>query len=202
MEDQKRQKMSGIGRYVFSDESFYHGEWVDGYMHGFGTYTFADGARFDGTYQDGVRHGYGTYTFASGAQFVGWYKDGKRDALGVYTFPDGRLEVGRYADGERDLAHALVRWSADRTAAWAIRAGSTDRYEVSVADANALTRRLGCKLPSGAPASVLRMERTVGAATVRYSLLSPRLRELKDPWRAGPPHLSEQPVQLEEQEAE
>lgn len=48
---------NGRGMYVFSDGSFYRGEWKDGFPDGFGILQYSDGSQDEGQWQRGMYRG-------------------------------------------------------------------------------------------------------------------------------------------------
>ena len=99
----------------------YEGEWAGSEQQGRGKETNADGSSYDGEWADGKKHGIGTYTWDDGEVDVGCYEAG--------------AEVGQG-----------VRWSADRTEAWELKAGDPVR-SLSLEKAATIAKRIGLPVP-------------------------------------------------------
>ena len=48
---------NGRGIYVFTDESYYSGEWKDGFPEGSGTFNYSDGSKLEGKWIHGFYTG-------------------------------------------------------------------------------------------------------------------------------------------------
>lgn len=61
---------------VWSDGSYYCGNFRDGAKQGNGVYFWADGSRYSGDWLQDEMAGQGTFTWADGRNFEGTFKDG------------------------------------------------------------------------------------------------------------------------------
>jgi len=52
---------TGMGKYTFSDGSFYFGDWMNNVPTGRGTFQWSDGSTYEGSWRDGKRHGQGAF---------------------------------------------------------------------------------------------------------------------------------------------
>jgi hypothetical protein len=70
--------MTGLGRGVFSDTSFYEGQWQSGFPHGYGVFSAENGSRFAGQWKEEQLHGLAVYSNrVRGKYYEGEYADGK-----------------------------------------------------------------------------------------------------------------------------
>lgn len=60
------------------------GTWRQGNMHGFGRYVWSDEKRYEGQYVDDKKHGYGIYQWPDGRLYKGYWKDGNQHGLAEY----------------------------------------------------------------------------------------------------------------------
>ena len=51
-----KKQISGKGKYVWSDDRTYEGEWLNNNMHGRGVYKWTDGRRYEGEYYNDKKH--------------------------------------------------------------------------------------------------------------------------------------------------
>lgn len=64
-------KQNGRGIEIWSDGSYYHGNFSDGVKQGYGVYFWADGSKYSGEWQHDEMSGKGTFQWADGRQFQG-----------------------------------------------------------------------------------------------------------------------------------
>ncbi len=94
MEDHKQPDETYIG--YFKNNTF----------HGSGKYTWSQDKFYDGEYQYGVKHGYGKL-FNKGEQFNGNWDKGKKQGRGNITDAEGNiLRFGEWSEGEH------IKWMA------------------------------------------------------------------------------------------
>lgn len=55
--------MTGRGKYIWSDDSVYEGEVLNGKRHGKGILTNSLGQQYDGEWLNGLKHGRGKFLF-------------------------------------------------------------------------------------------------------------------------------------------
>lgn len=62
---------SGIGVKIYSDDTVYHGGWLEGKQHASekGTWIRPDGSTYEGSWMGGKKHGFGTQTYPDGAKY-------------------------------------------------------------------------------------------------------------------------------------
>jgi len=90
---------NGYGKFEYSQNVIYEGEWKDGKLHGQGTATGYDGTRFQGEWKYGKLDGYGTKT-DQGNTYVGEFKEGMMHGKGTLTMADGTVYVGTFANDQ------------------------------------------------------------------------------------------------------
>jgi hypothetical protein len=73
--------ISGQGKFIWSDERMYEGEWLENKMHGYGTYTWPDGRMYVGDYLNGAQHGQGVLTYPDGKKRTGTWEHGRLTEL-------------------------------------------------------------------------------------------------------------------------
>jgi hypothetical protein len=54
-------------------------------MHGIGRYTWSDNKQYEGQYLHDKKHGYGVYIWPDGRVYRGYWKDGKQHGLAEYS---------------------------------------------------------------------------------------------------------------------
>ena len=67
--------LNGSGYYIWSDGTFYHGEWKFNERFGTGDYQWPDGSKYSGSWKNDQWFGEGTYTNKYGIQFTGLWHD-------------------------------------------------------------------------------------------------------------------------------
>jgi hypothetical protein len=123
----KNDSISGFGKFIGRDGSFYVGDWQNRKWHGigearwpagnycvcefeqhkikgFGHYIRTDSSQYDGYYLNGVKHGKGKAIIMNksryGHIYLGEFNDGKIHGFGKYYFPDGTSESGIFVDNK------------------------------------------------------------------------------------------------------
>ena len=87
-------KLSGRGRYTFTDGQFYDGEFEnDDFISGTALVYFEDGARYEGGIRDYLLHGHGKYRIADGTVYEGEFRDNKLRGQFTVTYPSGETET-------------------------------------------------------------------------------------------------------------
>ena len=90
----------GKGKIIYPNGASYEGEWMAGKMNGQGTYRWTSGNQYSGSFVNGAREGYGVYTWASGDRYEGEWKAGHKAGQGTYTYADGVKESGMWEADE------------------------------------------------------------------------------------------------------
>ena len=62
-------KQNGKGIEVWSDGSYYHGNFVSGVKEGEGAYFWGDGSKYEGEWSNDEMSGYGCFKWADGRYF-------------------------------------------------------------------------------------------------------------------------------------
>lgn len=90
------EKQNGKGIEVWSDGSYYLGNFDDGQKEGRGVYFWADGSKYTGNWSRDEMSGQGCFEWADGRYFMGEFKSGVMHGEGNYVWQDGRSYKGRY----------------------------------------------------------------------------------------------------------
>ena len=70
-ESSAQDKQNGKGIEVWSDGSYYYGNFSSGVKEGEGIYFWADGSKYTGTWSNDEMSGFGTFQWADGRYFQG-----------------------------------------------------------------------------------------------------------------------------------
>ena len=95
---------NGTGKFVYDNDSYYLGEWKDGYMHGYGKYVWPSGTFYEGELKKNFFHGQGRKTYADGTYEEGYFENDKLVDQNSYkektakTYWEGALNCYRYTD--------------------------------------------------------------------------------------------------------
>lgn len=89
------------GKYTYTNDDVYVGEWKKDKRHGKGIMTYASGAIYEGEFKDGKISGSGRLTHANGEEYTGDFKDGKRSGYGVHKWMSGAIYKGHWLNDER-----------------------------------------------------------------------------------------------------
>ena len=88
---------------MWSDGSYYEGDFVDGLFEGIGTYYFKESEKtYQGQFRDGKIDGEGEMRWADGKEYWGQFKDGKEDGEGTFRYANGNLYIGKFKQGKMD----------------------------------------------------------------------------------------------------
>lgn len=86
---------------MWSDGSYYEGDFVDGLFEGYGVYYFKDSDKtYNGTFREGKIEGEGEMKWADGREYYGQFRDGKEDGEGTFKYATGNLYIGKFRDGK------------------------------------------------------------------------------------------------------
>ena len=82
-------------------------------MHGYGKYVWSDQKKYEGQYVDDKKHGYGIYQWPDGRLYKGFWKDGKQHGLAEYQ------TVNQSAFGQqKDVQSRFGLWQNGRRVKW------------------------------------------------------------------------------------
>ena len=87
-------KQHGEGIEVWSDGSYYLGNFEDGMKQGWGIYFWADGSKYTGNWSRDEMSGNGVFEWADGRYFEGQFKNGVMHGNGKYVWQDERMYEG------------------------------------------------------------------------------------------------------------
>ncbi|KAK4846286.1 hypothetical protein QYF36_015431 [Acer negundo] len=122
----------GKGKYTWSDETFYEGDWEEGkmigkghivwpsgakyegdfsggYLHGFGTFTGPDGSIYRGTWRINIRHGIGRKEYSNKDVYDGAWKEGVHEGSGRYSWNSGNTYIGNWKGGKM-CGRGVMKW--------------------------------------------------------------------------------------------
>ncbi|EDV25461.1 uncharacterized protein TRIADDRAFT_23872 [Trichoplax adhaerens] len=107
MAPKKRISAITIGRYNFSDGSYYCGQWDEQRLaQGFGCWTGLEmKGKFEGYYKDGLEIT-GAYTWPSGEIYSGQWLYGQRHGSGIQKYKTS-IYAGCWNQGKRDYLGAI-----------------------------------------------------------------------------------------------
>ncbi len=93
--------MHGTGEYVFAKSGEkYMGEFKSDKISGQGRFYYSNGSVYDGGFLSGKRNGVGTMTYKNGDRYEGSWIDDKKSGYGKLFYADGRSYCGMFFDGE------------------------------------------------------------------------------------------------------
>lgn len=92
----KGRNMKGIGEEVFSDETFYRGEFDKGLKNGIGIYRWPDGTIYQGEWKENKMKGYGCIIYLDDRIYEGEIDNGEMHGFGRFTWPDKKFYIGEY----------------------------------------------------------------------------------------------------------
>ncbi|CAI2373264.1 unnamed protein product [Moneuplotes crassus] len=91
----------GKGRQIFSNGTYYIGDFCAGVKEGMGTLIWQDGAEYSGSFKNNSFEGSGTYKWANNNYYQGNFRRGKMNGQGIFHWTDGRIYEGEFQDGSR-----------------------------------------------------------------------------------------------------
>ncbi|KAM1748413.1 hypothetical protein FF1_009333 [Malus domestica] len=89
----------GKGKYVWSDDCIYDGEWRRGMRHGNGKIIWSSGAIYEGEFSGGYMHGTGTYSRSDKLTYKGRWRLNLKHGLGYQVYPNGDAFEGSWMQG-------------------------------------------------------------------------------------------------------
>jgi len=102
----------GKGKYTFSEDEYYDGQWIHGEFHGYGVYHFATGNVYSGNFEKNRMTGHAEWTSKNGDTFVGEFLDGIRNGVGICNFARGDVYEGEWLQGER-TGQGIMKYVTD-----------------------------------------------------------------------------------------
>ena len=91
-------KITGFGKYIWSNKHEYIGDFIEGDMNGKGKYKWPDGNEYEGEYVNNKREGEGTFKWNNGDIFKGLFHDGKPYGKGI-MIRKGITYKGQFING-------------------------------------------------------------------------------------------------------
>ena len=79
-------KITGYGKYIWSNNHQYLGDFIEGEMNGKGHYKWPDGTEYTGEYLNNIREGEGEFKWSNGAVFKGKFHNGKPNGKGIIIY--------------------------------------------------------------------------------------------------------------------
>lgn len=93
-------KRHGKGKFIFSDGSYWEGDWKDDAFTGQGRYI-ANHTQYEGQFLNGKYHGHGRKVYVDGSIYEGNWYQGVRQGTGRLTFRDGNYYEGSFSNNKR-----------------------------------------------------------------------------------------------------
>ncbi|KAL0485070.1 phosphatidylinositol 4-phosphate 5-kinase [Acrasis kona] len=84
----------GKGILTFNTKAHYKGDWIRDRMEGLGEYVWGDGHTYVGEFSNNKQDGVGTYQWPTGGKYVGYWKEDRMNGFGTYTRNDGVIYIG------------------------------------------------------------------------------------------------------------
>ncbi len=100
--------VNGNGRLIFSNGTYYEGEFENSVGHGFGRQSFADGRVCDGQVIRGSMNGNANCTFNNGDRYSGKIMSGTLTGNGKYIWADGTSYDGDFVNGVQEGKGELI----------------------------------------------------------------------------------------------
>jgi hypothetical protein len=91
----------GMGRQIYSNGTYYVGEFMAGIKEGNGKLVWQDGSEYEGSFKNNVFEGEGTYKWANLNYYQGTFRNGKMNGHGIFKWVDGRIYEGEFFNGSR-----------------------------------------------------------------------------------------------------
>ena len=86
-------KITGYGKYIWSNNHQYLGDFIEGEMNGKGQYKWPDGTEYTGEYVNNIREGEGEFKWSNGAVFKGKFHNGKPNGKGIIVYKGHTLNA-------------------------------------------------------------------------------------------------------------
>ncbi|CAD8059718.1 unnamed protein product [Paramecium primaurelia] len=91
----------GKGKYTFSDQSYYIGDFMKGQFHGKGEFKSKEGTYYRGQWQYNQMHGQGIYNYNNGCKYEGSWEKDMPNGQGIEWYANGSVYVGTFLNGEK-----------------------------------------------------------------------------------------------------
>ncbi|KAF3793458.1 Phosphatidylinositol 4-phosphate 5-kinase 9 [Nymphaea thermarum] len=108
-----RGSISGHGRITWPSGAIYEGELFGGYMHGSGVYTGSNKASYKGGWHFSIKHGSGRKEFSNGDVFEGCWVEGVIEGPGKYVWANGNVYTGNMKGGKMSGRGTLTWTNGD-----------------------------------------------------------------------------------------
>ena len=97
-------KKNGIGFYRWPDGTTYEGEWENNKMNGYGIFTYFDDRAYSGKIINGFMNGIGIFKWKNGNFYFGEYENDVKNGFGIYVWKKKPLNAfcGFFVKGVRD----------------------------------------------------------------------------------------------------
>ncbi|CAD8142794.1 unnamed protein product [Paramecium pentaurelia] len=95
------QMPDGKGKYTFSDQSFYYGEFSKGCLHGRGEFKSKEGNIYRGQWYNNRMQGQGSYIYNNGCKYEGFWERDLPNGEGMEWYSNGSVYVGNFLNGEK-----------------------------------------------------------------------------------------------------
>lgn len=80
----------GVGKMIFTDGSYYEGQWMNDKRNGQGIFHFSSGNVYQGYFVNDKKEGYGEFYYAQSEEYYrGYWMNDKKHGLGEYFFRNG-----------------------------------------------------------------------------------------------------------------
>jgi len=91
----------------------YEGQWLQGLKHGLGVQTYPDGGKYEGEFAKGFEHGQGKKNYPDGSCFEGRFRFGRKDGPGTLTDAQGNAEKGNFLDPTEKYNEKAPPWISE-----------------------------------------------------------------------------------------
>jgi len=91
---------NGFGKWTYTDNTTYEGEWVETQKHGQGVETWPNGYIYKGEFKNSAWSGQGILIFPDGATYEGEWANGFMNGEGKFTWSDGKEKEGTWKNGK------------------------------------------------------------------------------------------------------
>ena len=108
MGEYSSKKKNGKGRLIFSDKSFYEGEFKNDEFDGYGTYKTKKYV-YEGQFLSGKKNGNGKITyFLKNSEYEGQFKKDLKDGFGTEKYSDGSIYKGQFKNDLKEGKGKLI----------------------------------------------------------------------------------------------
>jgi len=91
----------------------YEGHWLQGLKHGLGVQLYPDGGKYEGEFAKGFEHGQGKKNYPDGSSFEGRFRFGRKDGPGTMTDAQGNVEKGNFLDPTEKYNEKSPPWISE-----------------------------------------------------------------------------------------